>query len=67
MERYKLNFIDFLLQSGALKIGGDFKLKSGRISPYFVNMGMKDGVSIARLGDVYAEHIVAMGIPFDVL
>ena len=58
MEKYKGEFIDFLLEKGALKIG-EFKLKSGRISPYFVSTGVfDDGESISRLGYFYASNIM---------
>ena len=46
----------------------DFMLNSGRISPYFFNMGeVSDGAAFARLGSAYAESILASGIEFDVL
>ncbi|MCD6126910.1 MAG: orotate phosphoribosyltransferase [Methanomicrobia archaeon] len=58
MKEYKKNFIEFLLKKNALKIG-EFKLKSGRISPYFINTGMfDDGESIGKLGYFYAAKIV---------
>jgi len=57
MKNYKKDFIDFLLKNDALKIG-EFELKSGRMSPYFVNTGMfGDGESIGSLGDFYAAKI----------
>ncbi|MBU4484232.1 orotate phosphoribosyltransferase [bacterium] len=57
MEQYKKDFIDFLLAKNALRIG-DFTLKSGRKSPYFINTGMfDDGESIGRLGYFYAAKI----------
>ncbi|RLJ02263.1 MAG: orotate phosphoribosyltransferase [Candidatus Aenigmatarchaeota archaeon] len=58
MEVYKEEFIDFLLRKSALEIG-EFKLKSGRISPYFINTGVfDDGESIAELGYFYSSTIV---------
>lgn len=58
MEDYKTEFVDFLLNKTALKIG-EFKLKSNRISPYFVNTGLfDDGESIAELGYFYAAKII---------
>ncbi|MCL2018652.1 MAG: orotate phosphoribosyltransferase [Oscillospiraceae bacterium] len=54
-------------ECGALLIG-DFTLKSGRKSPYFVNTGeYKTGRQISRLGDFYAEMIKESGEKFDVL
>ena len=38
MEQYKKEFIDFMLESKVLKFG-DFTLKSGRKSPFFMNAG----------------------------
>lgn len=54
-----IRFTQFLLESQALKFG-DFTLKSGRRSPYFINAGaFDDGSKIARLGRFYAEKIMA--------
>ena len=52
-------FTEFLLEAQALKFG-EFTLKSGRQSPYFINAGaFNDGRKIARLGSFYAEKIIA--------
>ena len=68
MEKYKQDFIEFLLSTGALKISGDFKLKSQRFSPYFVNIGdFNDGITTAALGDAYANAIKNSGVEFDSL
>ena len=58
-------FIDFLLKEEVLQFG-QFTLKSGRESPYFFNLGrVADGVSLAALGEAYAEAIMAAGLEFD--
>jgi len=62
MKQYQRSFIDFLVKSGALTFG-DFTTKSGRKTPYFVNMGNFNlGSAISRLGDFYADHIVSSGL-----
>ena len=38
MEKYKQEFIDFMVDADVLKFG-DFTLKSGRKSPFFMNAG----------------------------
>lgn len=64
---YKQDFIRFMVDSGVLTFG-EFTLKSGRISPYFMNSGnYKTGAQLARLGEFYAECIHAGGISFDTL
>ena len=47
---------------------GDFKLKSGRRSPYFFNLGnVSGGAELAELGRFYADAIEASGVAFEVL
>ena len=53
------HFTRFLLDAGALRFG-DFTLKSGRRSPYFINAGaFDDGAKIALLGEFYARTVLA--------
>jgi len=63
----KLEFLKFMQECGAL-LFGDFTLKSGRKSPYFVNTGeYKYNDQLSRLGEFYADVIEKSGIEFDVL
>lgn len=68
METYKKEFIDFMKEAGVLKFG-DFTLKSGRKSPFFMNAGgYVTGLQLKRLGEYYARAIHdAYGEDFDVL
>ena len=50
-------FLEFMIRCNAL-LFGDFTLKSGRKSPYFINTGeYKTGGQLSRLGDFYAKLI----------
>ena len=68
MENYKSEFIEFMVESDVLKFG-DFTLKSGRKSPFFMNAGAYvTGTQLKRLGEYYAKAIHAnYGDDFDVL
>ena len=68
MEEYKKEFVEFLLECNALKFG-DFTLKSGRKSPFFVNLGsFVTGTQLHKLAVFYAKAIHdRFGTDFDVL
>ncbi len=68
MEQYKKDFIDFMLECDVLKFG-DFTLKSGRKSPFFMNAGgYVTGWQLKKLGEFYARAIHDQyGEDFDVL
>ena len=67
MKDYQKNFIELAIEKKALCFG-EYKLKSGRISPYFFNTGLfNDGESLAKLGSFYAEAIKNSKIEFDML
>lgn len=68
MEQYKQEFIEFMVESDVLKFG-DFTLKSGRKSPFFMNAGAYvTGDQLHRLGLYYARAIHDnFGLDFDVV
>ena len=68
MEQYKKEFIEFMVESDVLKFG-EFTLKSGRKSPFFMNAGAYvTGSQLMRLGEYYAKAIhETYGDDFDVL
>ncbi|MDE6883651.1 MAG: orotate phosphoribosyltransferase [Lachnospiraceae bacterium] len=68
MEAYKREFIEFMVDSQVLKFG-DFTLKSGRKSPFFMNAGAYvTGAQLRKLGEYYARAIHDhYGLEFDVL
>jgi orotate phosphoribosyltransferase len=67
VQEYQRTFIDLALSRSALRFG-NFKLKSGRESPYFFNAGLfNDGEAIAVLGKCYAAALTRSGLEFDML
>ena len=68
LQDYKREFIEFMVESDVLKFG-DFTLKSGRKSPFFMNAGAyTTGDQLHRLGLYYARAIHDnFGLDFDVV
>lgn len=68
MQDYKKEFIDFMLESKVLKFG-NFTLKSGRKSPFFMNAGeFNSGLELKKLGEFYAKSIKEnFGLDFDLI
>lgn len=68
MDQYKKEFIEFMVDSKVLKFG-EFTLKSGRKSPFFMNAGAYvTGTQLRKLGEYYAKAIHDhYGLDFDVL
>ena len=68
MEQYKQEFIEFMVDCDVLKFG-EFTLKSGRKSPFFMNAGAYvTGSQLKKLGEYYAKAIHdRYGDDFDVL
>jgi orotate phosphoribosyltransferase len=67
MQTYKTSFLQLALRHQVLRFG-TFTLKSGRISPYFFNLGrIARGAALRELGHAYAEAIEDSGLKFDLL
>lgn len=67
MKQYKKDFIELLVKAQALKFG-EFTLKSGRIAPYFLNVGsFYTGELITELGRAYAQAFLDSCVPADVI
>ena len=62
-----LDFVRFALDEGVLRFGS-FKVKSGRISPYFFNAGLfNSGRAVGKLAQFYAQALLDSGVQFDML
>jgi orotate phosphoribosyltransferase len=67
MQNYKTAFLRLALEHQVLRFGS-FTLKSGRVSPYFFNLGrIASGAALRQLGHAYAEALAASGLEFDLL
>jgi orotate phosphoribosyltransferase len=67
MQPYQQEFIELALAQQVLRFG-EFRLKSGRLSPYFFNAGLfNTGASVATLGRCYARAIAESGVGYDML
>jgi orotate phosphoribosyltransferase len=67
MKSYQREFINLALEHQVLQFG-EYRLKSGRVSPYFFNAGnFNTGRALAILGRCYAQAIVESGLEFDVI
>ncbi|HEX4872630.1 MAG TPA: orotate phosphoribosyltransferase [Nevskiaceae bacterium] len=67
MHRYQTEFLDLALEHQVLTFGA-FTLKSGRVSPYFFNLGrIATGVGLRRLAGAYADALLASGLSFDLI
>lgn len=67
MHAHQTAFLELALEHEVLKFGS-FTLKSGRISPYFFNLGkISSGAAMARLARAYAEALSRAGLDYDLL
>jgi orotate phosphoribosyltransferase len=65
LNDYQREFIELAIRYDVLKFGS-FTLKSGRVSPYFFNIGLfQDGYALSRLGFFYTQVIQEQGLEFD--
>jgi orotate phosphoribosyltransferase len=67
LQPHQQAFVDLLVRYEVVRFG-EFTLKSGRKSPYFVNAGqLRTGMAIAGLGRAYAAEIARAGLRCDLV
>lgn len=67
LQRYQSEFLDLAMEYQVL-VFGTFTLKSGRVSPYFFNLGhISSGTGFRRLSHAYAAALDAASFEFDVI
>lgn len=67
MKDYQVNFLRLAIQLKILQFG-QFRLKSGRLSPYFFNMGLvHDGSNLLKVAQSYAAAVIDSNLAFEVL
>ncbi len=67
MKQFQREFVDLCLERQILQFG-EFKLKSGRESPYFFDAGrFNSGTALRLLGKYYAAALIDSGVEFDML
>ena len=67
MHDYQQNFIEFAIRRNVLRFG-EFKLKSGRTSPYFFNAGLfNTGEDLLELSKAYAAAVQRSGLDYDII
>lgn len=67
MQPHQQAFVELLVRYEVIRFG-EFTLKSGRTSPYFVNAGqLRTGKAIAGLGQAYAAEIQRSGLACDLV
>lgn len=66
MREYEEEFILHLVRSGAIRFG-EFQLKHGSLSPYFINIAsaINSGRNATETSKAYVELIIKIGTDFD--
>ncbi len=60
-SRVQRELLTLLVKKGGLRYHQEFRLKSGRISPYFINVGaLNDGESLEKLRWIFASYIAIL-------